>query len=96
MLDRNSSDLIAKVFLDSSVIEVHYIYNILFLVAPSGRIVPLSERQQMALLKKIEEQRKQSASPKPDNAQVSTRVDFFSITDGLELSCCGFLRYLAF
>jgi len=39
-------------------------------VAQSGRIVPLSERQQMALLKKIEEQRKQSASPKPDNVQV--------------------------
>ena len=41
------------------------------LVAPSGRIVPLSERQQMALLKRIEEQRKQSTSPKPNDIQVS-------------------------
>ena len=44
---------------------------IITLVAPSGRIVPLSERQQMALLKKIEEQRKQTLSPKPDNQQVN-------------------------
>ena len=40
-------------------------------MAPSGRIVPLSERQQMALLKRIEEQRKQSTSPKPNDIQVS-------------------------
>merc|ERR1711976_370804 len=38
-------------------------------VKPSGRIVPLSERQQMALLKKIEENRTQATSPKPDQQQ---------------------------
>ena len=36
-----------------------------------GRIVPLSERQQMALLKRIEENRKQATSPKPENPQVT-------------------------
>ena len=42
----------------------------------SGRIVPLSERQQMALLKKIEENRTQATSPKPDQQQVLIYFNF--------------------
>lgn len=42
----------------------------------SGRIVPLSERQQMALLKKIEENRTQATSPKPDQQQVLINFNF--------------------
>ena len=42
-----------------------------------GRIVPLSERQQMVLLKRIEENRKQATSPKPDNPQVNPLLNPF-------------------
>ena len=38
--------------------------------------MPLSERQQMALLKKIEENRTQATSPKPDQQQVLINFNF--------------------
>lgn len=36
--------------------------------------MPLSERQQMALLKRIEEHRQKATSPKPDNPQVVKKI----------------------
>ena len=87
MLDRNSSELIAKVFLDSSVIEVHYIYNIHFIQSrPRVALFPSPSANKWPCWKRL----KNSANNRPVQSLTMPRsvpewIFFYSRWIGIKL-----------